>query len=205
MRLIRDFPATLELRDADDGGLPDIVGIAAPFYSASDPGTEYALWQGAIERIMPTAFDSSLADNDDVVATYNHNVDNLLARTRAGTLTMTKGERGLTYRVRGKDTLAYRELITNIERGDVYGSSFTFSLRAGGSEWSKEGDLDVRELHSVKLFELGPVVSPAYESTATGLRSDEQVAEAMESLMQWRAYQERHRIHMELAKRRFVG
>ena len=196
--MIRDFRTRVELRDTDGGGPPDIVGMAAPFYSPDIPGSEYRLWDGAVERIMPTAFDGAIADGNDVFATFNHDVNNLLGRRRSSTLTLEKTDEGLAYRIKGKDTPAYRELTTSIERGDVYGSSFTFSIRAGGVEWTKDDDEDVRELHSLELYELGPVVSPAYEATETGLRNKEQLQEARDS---WRAWNQLRQAELESLRR----
>ena len=191
MKIEREFAGRVELRDNEGGGLPDIVGLAAPFYNAENRGTEYELWAGAVERIMPTAFDQSLSDEDDIYASFNHNADNVLGRIGATTLRLSKSTAGLEYAIRAnEDSPFYRDLISRIARGDIGGSSITFSVRADGAAWIKsdEDDVpDVRELRNIQLYELGPVVSPAYTATATGLRGRQQLEEARASYVEWQA------------------
>ena len=61
-----------------------ISGYAAVFFREGDPGTQYELFEGAVERIMPGAFDDALRDRTDVVALLIHNFDWLLGRTKSG-------------------------------------------------------------------------------------------------------------------------
>ena len=51
-------------------------------------------------------------------------------------------------------------------RGDIRGASFTFTPRKGGEVWNGT----TRELTDVYLYELGPVVMPAYQATSVGVR-----------------------------------
>lgn len=190
-RITRDYTGQVELRDGE-GELPDIVGLAAPFYDAGNRGTEFALWGGAVERIMPTAFDLSLSDADDIYASFNHNSDNVMGRVGANTLDLRKTDAGLEYRIKANDdSQFYREMVSRIRRQDVPGSSITFSVRENGVEWIAPEDdgPEIRELHSVVLYELGPVVNPAYKATSTGIRDEQQLAEARDSHRVWKAGQ----------------
>jgi len=148
--------------------LPTIHGYAAIFYRAGDRSTQYQLWPGAVERIMPTAFNEALKRGDDVRALFNHDPNLVLGRTKAETLGLAVDQIGLRYEITPIDTSVYRDLVRRLQRGDVDGSSFSFAVEA--EEWRVEGDLEIRELHGVKLFDVGPVTFPAYQATSSGVR-----------------------------------
>jgi len=103
-----------------------ICGYAAVFYNSADPGTQYELWPGNVERIMPTAFDRAIREKDDCRALVNHNPDLLLGRTSAGTLKLFADTVGLGYEIIPPNTQAAKDCIASIERGDMTGSSFGF-------------------------------------------------------------------------------
>jgi hypothetical protein len=56
-----------------------------------------------------------------------------------------------------------------IRSQSISGMSFRFSVRQ--DEWSRSGKDRLRNLKVVELFELGPVVFPAYSDTSVALRS----------------------------------
>lgn len=153
----------------DDGRL---VGYAAVFGKRSqDLG-------GFVEEIAPAAFNRTLSFRNDVVATFNHNVDQLLGRTAANTARVAVDDIGLRYEIDVPDTQIGRDVRTLAERGDLAGSSFTFAVTPAGYEWRQEDGVRVRTLNEVKLFELGPVTNPAYLDTTVAVRSlDEWIAE----------------------------
>jgi HK97 family phage prohead protease len=164
------------LEDRADGS-KRIVGYAAVFYNPTDEGTQYQLWQDAsgraVERIMPTAFDRAMKDLDDCRALVNHNPGRLLGRIDAGSLRLTVDRRGLRYEISPPSTVSADEVLESIRRLDLTGSSFTFTVDRDGQRWVEQGDLVVREVHSVSgLFDVGPVTYPAYQSTTASIRSD---------------------------------
>ena len=115
------------------------------------------------EVIRPGAFRSSMTS--DVIATFNHNPGRLLGRTSSGTLSLVDGPSYLRFSVQLPESAAdVRELV---QRGDLKGASFTFSVRSGGEHWQN----GTRELRDVNLFEIGPVVQPAYTASSLKLRS----------------------------------
>lgn len=118
------------------------------------------------EVIRPGAFRRSLGSGRDVISTFNHDVNRLLGRTASGTLRLADGPDGLRYEVDVPESAAdVRELLT---RGDLRGSSFfAFPHRDGGETWTR----DLRELTSLELIELGPVVNPAYAGSGAEYRS----------------------------------
>jgi len=145
------------------------VGYGAVFHRDDDPGTEYELWDGAVERIAPDAFSEALSRPDDVRGLFNHDSDHLLGRLSANTLRLSADNKGLRYEIDLPDTQAGRDVATSIERGDLTGSSFAFVPEV--VEWATEESRDVRTIRSVKLYDIGPVTFPAYGSSSAALRS----------------------------------
>lgn len=165
-----------EVRIAEDGDERKIVGYASVFYDGT-PDTEYQLWEDYVERIMPGSFDRALADKDDVRGLFNHDPDNLLGRTSAGTMTLAVDKRGLSYEIEPGDTTMARDVVEHIKRGDVDGSSFAF--RVTDEDIRKENDVYIREISGVQLFDVGPVTYPAYTATTSGYRTEEAVMAEM--------------------------
>lgn len=187
---------SLESRAADKA--PRISGMAALYYDAANPGSEFILWDDGpdrcVERILPGAFDRALKDADDVRALFNHDPSSLLGRVRAGTLALSASAEGLAYEIDPPDTQTARDLAAMIRRGDVTGSSFAFSAESQSYSYQKRdggGILYVREVRSVRLFDVGPVTFPAYEGTTAGVRAAGDVAEARAAFESWRRSQNR--------------
>lgn len=176
------------------GDAPVFTGIIR-FWDGT-PGTEYVLkdtpGDKRVERIMPTAFDASLASNDEIWAYYNHDSDRPLA-VRSGSLALAKEAGGLRYRFPFTDHPLHELVRADLKLRLLKGSSFGFHVTE--EKWRAEGSFHVREIHGVKLIEVSPVRSPAYSSSTIGLRSNASTQDAEAS---WRAYQtkirfERHR------------
>jgi hypothetical protein len=161
---------------ADDETKKMIVGYAAVFYDPADAGTEYPLWDRAVERIMPGAFDAAIAE-DDVRGLANHEPTWLLGRTKNGTARLSVDKIGLRYEIDVPDTQAGRDTVISLERGDLDGSSFAFDVhgKRGRIQWVEETidgtSREVREIHECELHDVGPVTFPAYLATTSGLRS----------------------------------
>jgi HK97 family phage prohead protease len=152
-----------------EGEPPKITGYAAVFYNSADAGTQYELWSDLVERIMPGAFDRALRE-DDVRALFNHDPSLLLGRTEPGTLKLAVDAVGLRYEIDPPATQLGRDVAESIKRGDLSGSSFSFI--ADAVTWRKQADAPtVREVVSVRLFDVGPVTFPAYTATSAQARS----------------------------------
>lgn len=182
-REIRSTVGNVELREDGDSG-PVITGYAAVYHRSGDPSTEYELWQGARERIMPGAFDEAIK-KDDVRALFNHDPSMVLGRNKAGTLRLSVDDIGLRYEVTPANTSIYKDVVELLKRGDVDGSSFQF--RTIEDKWTREGNSEIRELRKVQLFDVGPVSFPAYEGASSGVRSDEDAQDAKRSRDEWQA------------------
>lgn len=177
----RSLPmAQAELRLKGDGDGKKIVGYASVFYDETED-TEYALWEDMKERIMPGAFDDALTNPDDVRGLFNHDPNQILGRTSAGTLKLTVDKRGLFYEIEPGDTTTARDVVESIKRGDVDGSSFAF--RVLDEELKKEDGKYVREITRVNLFDVGPVTYPAYAAATSGYRKEEAVAAEVRAIV----------------------
>lgn len=150
-----------------------IVGYAAVYFRAGEPGTEFQMDHDVFERIAPGAFDRAIREVD-VRGLFNHESTYLLGRTTSGTLRLSSDSRGLRYEIDPPDTETAREVLALIRRGDVTGSSFAFNILPGGDRVHKEAvngkTRYIRELTSLKLFDVGPVTFPAYKGATTSVR-----------------------------------
>jgi HK97 family phage prohead protease len=168
-----------ELRS--EGDTPKVItGYGAVFYNANDPGTEYRLWQDYYERIMPGAFDRALRE-DDVRSMFNHDSNQLLGRRankQNDTLRISVDGVGLRYEVDvDPNDPTHQALIPKLRAGKVDGASFMFEVT--GRNWREEQrgegdnkrDVTILEITEVRLWELGPVVFPAYESATSEARA----------------------------------
>jgi HK97 family phage prohead protease len=123
------------------------------------------------ETIRSGSFSKALASKADIIATFNHNPDALLARVSNNSLRLSEDSHGLKFEIDLPDTQLGRDLKTLTNAGTLNGASFTFNVRAGGDKW----DGNTREIRDVYLYELGPVSQPAYVSTSLGMRSQEHI------------------------------
>lgn len=81
---------------------------------------------GGYEEIGPTAFDEVLRRGEDVRFLLNHNPDNLLGRTRSGTLRLRTDENGLAVDDDLPETTLGHDVRILVKRGDLTGFSFGF-------------------------------------------------------------------------------
>ncbi|MYS45201.1 phage major capsid protein [Streptomyces sp. SID5998] len=142
-------------------GARKLSGYAVVFNSPTLIGT-------FTESIAPGAWTNT---GDDVLATWNHNPDNVLGRTRSGTLTLTVDSIGVRYDVDLPDTELGRSVHELVKRGDVYGSSFTFI--ADAEDWDYSGEFAHRTVTAMRVIELGPVHTPAYPDATVSARAIE--------------------------------
>lgn len=171
----RNFKQPVSINTREDG-TSCVSGYAAVFYREDEPGTEFELWDGYVERIMPGAFDRAIQE-DDVRALFNHDANYVLGRNKASTLRLSVDSVGLRYEIDMPDTQTGRDVRQLIERGDVDGSSFAFI--ADGVERRRDNGVEVREVTSVQLYDVGPVTYPAYAATTTDTR------DAKRNLEEW--------------------
>ena len=165
---------TIETRAS---GQTAIVGYAAVYNRLSlDLG-------GFREMILPGAFDKVLSrqrGKQDVIAVFNHDPNILLGRTSSGTLQLSSDDKGLKYTVTPPAERA--DIISLILRRDLLGSSFAFTVAKDSESFSSDANGAVRTIREVSgLYDVGPVVNPAYSSSTTGV--------SMRSYEAWKASQ----------------
>ncbi len=156
----------LEIRSDGDDEEKKAVGLGIIY----DEWTE--LFPGFKERILRGA-----VKNDKTVKSFfNHDPSMVLSTTRSKpALELNDTEKGLEYASPIPPTSYGKDLIVNLERGNVKGSSFAFSVSEKGAKtWEDEGTI-YREISKLHLYEIGPVTSPAYLATSANLRSAEEV------------------------------
>lgn len=164
-----------------DGGKKTLMGYAAIFNSDTTIGDYF------IERIDPGAFNGALSS--DVRALVDHDTGRVIGRTKSGTLRLAVDERGLKVEIDVPDTADGRDLWTLVERGDISGMSFGF--RVTKQEWDETGDMPVRTVLEVELYEVSACAFPAYDDTTLGVRSLESArAEAEKALAEDRKKKE---------------
>lgn len=183
---------------AGEGGKPaTLFGYAAVFNVRSKP-----IWGSFIEIIRAGAFRASLERNDDVVCVVEHSGGlQLLGRRSSETLKVWEDEKGLRYECEVPDTSAGRDIATLVGRKDIRSSSFAF--RAWKDEWqwaSAKGELDVRTVIEADLFDVSPVVNPAYAEATVGVRSLDAYAEAKAARDQAIAREANSRLRLRLAE-----
>jgi HK97 family phage prohead protease len=157
--------AAFELR-AVGGKTPKIGGYAAVFNAPSnDLG-------GFIEIVRPGAFMRSLQSNrTDPLALVHHMPHLVLGRRSAGTLRVAEDGKGLSFEVDLPDTQTARDVAVSVERGDIRGASFAFSVAENGDKWESHGGQITRELLDVNLHEITITPTPAYPDTEVAKRA----------------------------------
>lgn len=159
----RNYPITdMEVR-SEEGKPTTIRGYAAVFDQLSVP------LYGFREKIQKGAFAESLSKNN-IKALWNHNSDFPLGSTNGGTLKLEEDERGLLFELELPDNSWGRDAGIAIQRKDVDGVSFGFSVKK--DSWDNTNpDQSIRTLEDVDLIEISPTPFPAYPSTNVSARS----------------------------------
>ena len=128
------------------------------------------------EIIRSGAFDEIIgSDILNVVANVDHDMQRMLGRSTSGTLQLIIDTRGLKYTIEVPDTQLGRDTYTQVERGDLYESSFAYGAREGDIEWGRDrGDgMLLRYINKVSaLRDVAIVRNGAFKNTDVSLRSD---------------------------------
>lgn len=154
------------------------------------------------------------ADLTDVRFLVNHNISMIpLARSRRNngnsTMKMTADLMGLLLdfvKLDVENNMDARALYSAVQRGDITGMSFMFSI--DDEEWENlESDHPTRHIKKIgSVVEVSAVTFPAYEATEINARSKEALdnaRSALESARQQRAKSVETDSELELAKAKF--
>ena len=149
-----------------------IVGHAIVFDSRSEN------LGGFVEVIASEAVDRALSEGADVRALVDHDSGKVIGRTRAGTMTMKKDDRGLRVMIEPDEEISYaRDIMRAVARGDVSGFSFGFQVLS--DSWDYEQKTPLRTILDMRLAEISVVAFPAYAATDASV--------AMRSLREFQA------------------
>jgi len=158
----------LEVRSSE-GSIATIRGYMLRFGSVYDMG-----W--FTEEVASTALDN--ANLSDVRILFNHDPNNILGRTAAGTARVGKDSTGMWYEVDLPDSPNGQNARVAVERGDITQSSWGFTLRRDetgrrtGDKWEMRGKKEHRILTDVDMvFDASPVTFPANPDTTAAKRS----------------------------------
>lgn len=197
-----------EVRAVPTDSGSDITGRPIVYNSRTDLG-----WFDEI--IEPGALD--MADLTDVRFLVNHNTDMIpLARSRRNngnsTMTLTVVPEGLDMEasIDTENNATARELRSAIERGDISGMSFMFSI--DDEEWEDlESDHPTRHIRKIgSVVEVSAVTFPAYDATTINARSKEALESARKAVETARAEvrsvdTDSNLLELEKAKTKILG
>lgn len=163
-----NFPQSVNLRaEQGDETPPVLEGYAAVFNKRT------VIWGLFEEQIAPGAFARALSENQDVRALYNHDYNQVLGRTKSGSLDLAEDETGLFTRTRVVNTDIGIRVVELVRTGTVDGMSFAFTIKKAEWDFAEEDEdrFDLRTITEIgMLYDVGPVTYPAYEQTSVQLK-----------------------------------
>ena len=169
--LTRSVPFHLD-RAADTGDGLTLEGYGAVF----DSVTRINSWEGTFdEQLARGAFTKTLSERTPVIQ-FDHGRHPLVGSIPLGAIeVLQEDDHGLHLRARLHDNWLIEPVRDAIRSQAVDGMSFRFAPVI--DEWDDSGETPLRTIREVKLFEVGPVVFPAYADTTVGVRAAELAAD----------------------------
>lgn len=138
------------------------------------------------EKIARGAFDN--ANFEDCILCFNHDSSQLLARVSSGTLRYDIDDTGLHFEAELPNTTAGNDILELVKRGDITGCSFAFKIEE--DQWTyKYGidnseELDERIITKIAaVYDVSPVVRPAYKEAQLDERSAKMLQEKKEEFL----------------------
>lgn len=163
-----------EIRGFEDKVIVDkekrtIIGYAVVFNRESKILYDRKTKSYFVEVIKPTAVTNELISRSDVKCLINHNKERMIARSYmgGGSLKLSIDDYGLRYEFEAPNTVDGDFLISAVERGDIFGSSFAFSADEKFCTYDKTEDGIKRRTVNIfaGLYDVSPCVDPAYWGT----------------------------------------
>jgi len=142
----------------ENSGDAVLTGIFCPYNVWSQP-------IGFRERFLPGAFQN--LDSQDIACTVQHDLNRLLGRTSSRTLTIADTPEGMKAECVLPNTTFARDLLSQVERGDVRGMSFDFICLE--DTWEYDGPESKRSVIKANLFEVCFCPDPVYLQTEVEL------------------------------------
>lgn len=149
-----------------EGDSRRVEGLAVVFDSWSED------LGGFRERITRGALDGVI-ERSDIFALLDHDRRRgILGRSKRGdqvSLSLEVRDDGLHYAFEAPETALGNEVLSCLERGEIDGSSFAFTVLE--DRWERVGDEYQRTITKIdELYDVSPVYSPAYSQTTCDLR-----------------------------------
>ena len=122
------------------------------------------------EQIAPGAFRRTLGMRMPILQ-FDHGSHPLIGSIPLGRITsINEDAHGLRVKARLSDNWLVQPVRDAIRDGGITGMSFRFRIL--NEDWDRGMDgMEERTIREVELYEVGPVVFPAYEQTSVGVRS----------------------------------
>lgn len=124
------------------------------------------------EVIEPQALDNLFAKGiPDTRGRMDHKT--VLGRTKNNTLILRKTDAGIDYEILvNPDDPEAMSAYRKIQRRDVDGASFMFTVAPGGEKWEMQDGMPLRRVQEIdELMDVGPVTYPAYPQASANARS----------------------------------
>jgi uncharacterized protein len=151
-----------------------LYGYAARFGEAWNPqltelhGYQETIAKGAFRNVLEAIRQGAA----DIPLLWQHDRNQVLATTRAGTLKLAEDDRGLRVEAKLPNTQLGRDVREMIARGDVAGMSFGFFSEPQDSNLAKRNGVVHRTIQLIRrLLDVTLTWEPAYPSTSLELRS----------------------------------
>jgi hypothetical protein len=125
------------------------------------------------EVIKPGAMTKTLQEQKNIKLLWNHDTNFPMGSTRYGTLAFTDSVRGLDMEADPPKEAPYSGFAENIRRGDVDSMSFGFEVLKENIVRGEDGEMDLREIQEIRLWEVSAVTFPAYTDTEIQARAAE--------------------------------
>src|SRR5581483_8910150 len=124
--------ARVQVRTAEDFCLE---GVAASY------GNFYDMGGGVRETIARGAFTRALREKQDVRCLYNHDANQVLGRTKNGTVVLRDTDKGLAFRCQlDRSNTSHQNVYASVKRGDIDACSFAFKVPQDGDKWTEGVD-----------------------------------------------------------------
>lgn len=153
-----------------DGTGPGLIGYGSVYEATTTIGGWYSF-----DEVVAAGTWAKTIGEGDIRSMFNHDTNFLLGRVASGSLHLAEDDTGLRYEVDiNVDDSQAMSVHAKVARGDVSGSSVWFRVvREEWTEPTEDNGLErpLRRILEAQLFEVGPVVFPAFEATTVAARS----------------------------------
>jgi len=161
-----------EVRSSGETDNPAVEGYGIVY------DKEIELFPGFFENIRKGAFRKSIASKGPIKSYFNHDSARVLSTTESNPpLSLRDDDTGLYYISPIPPTTYGDDLKVNLQRNNVSGSSFAFTV--DDEDWEERSDGTIhRNIKEGTIYEIGPVTDPAYVQTSATLHSTKEIYES---------------------------